>query len=236
MNGTTHMTIGGLTGGLILAQTMASNTLSLNFSGYEIYPLIVTVAAAIGGLAPDVDIAHSKAGRFLRSGLRMTLAASAIFLLAMVFMPQTGIAFLDGAVARGAEVNRGVPLVLAAFCGLIMLIIEKSKHRGFTHTIVGLLLVASPLLFMLITGVMFVGADIAVSAQIGFVLGWLSHMVADTFNRGGVPWLWPVLKKRFRVMRIRTGSGMESKFAVVCTLLFILCYAAIITGAIIVRL
>ena len=236
MNGTTHITIGGLTGGLILAQTMAANALSLNFAGYEIYPLIVTVGAAVGGLAPDVDIAHSKAGRFLRDGLRYTLASSAIFFLAMVFMPQTGIRLLDGALAQGARVNRGVPFVLAAFCGLIMVIIEKSKHRGFTHTTAALLLVAFPLIFMLVTGVMFVGADIAVSGQIGFVLGWLSHMVADTFNRGGVPWLWPVMKKRFKVMRIKTGSGMEGKFTMVCTLLFILCYAAIITGTIILRL
>ena len=235
MNGTTHLTIGGLTGGLILAQTMANNTLSLSFSGYEIYPLIVTVAAAVGGLAPDVDIAHSKAGRFLREGLRITLAASALFMLVMALIPQTGIRLLDGAIARGAGINRGVPLILAAFCILIMFIVEKSKHRGFTHTTVGLLLVASPLIFMLVTRVMFVGADIAVSAQMGFVLGWLSHMVIDSFNRGGVPWLWPILKKRFRIMTIRTGSGMEGKFLMLCTAVFIVYYAAIITGTLVLR-
>jgi len=228
MNGTTHMTIGALTGGLLLAHSIAASTLSLTISGYEVYPLIATAAAAMGGLSPDVDIAHSKAGRVLRKLLRTGFIASAVFMLLMAVMPQTGIEVLDGAIGMGASVNRGVPLILAAFCIFIMLVIEKSKHRGFTHTVIGLVLVAMPLGFMLITGVRFIGADIAASVQIGFVLGWLSHMVIDTFNRGGVPWLWPLTRKRIRVMRIGTGTKAEGKFAAASTLLFILCYILIV--------
>jgi len=228
MNGTTHMSIGGLTGGLVLAYSIANRTLSFGFSGYEIYPLVVVAAGAMGGLAPDVDMARSTAGRFLRKALRAGLIGSALFLVIMYFVPPTGIQVLDGAIGMGARVDRGVPLALAAFSIFVLAVIEKSKHRGFTHTTVGLLVVGAPLILMLITGTMFVGADIVVSAQIGFVLGWFSHMVIDSFNYPGTPWLWPVVRKHFRVMRIGSGTEGEVKFMAVSMVLFIMSYALII--------
>jgi|GEM_PF-1677895 len=229
MNGTTHMAVGALAGGLTFAVSFASRSFSINIQGYEVYPLVVTAAAAMGGLAPDVDIAHSKAGRFLRKFLHAGLVASTMFMLVMFFLPESvGIGVLDGAIGMGERVDRGVPIVLAAFCVLVMIIIEKSKHRGFTHTVPGLVLVSAPLMFMLLTGVLFVGADIAVSGQIGFVMGWLSHMLIDTFNRGGIPWLWPVTKKRFRVAKIATGSVEEGRFLVFSIVGFAMIYAFIV--------
>ncbi|MCL2285483.1 MAG: metal-dependent hydrolase [Firmicutes bacterium] len=228
MNGPTHMGIGALTGGLVLAYGIANRTLSFGLGGYEIYPLAVTIAAAMGGLAPDVDMARSTAGKFLRKLIRAGLIISALFLIVMDFVQPTGIEILDGAIGMGARVDRGVPIVLAVFCLLIFAIIDKSKHRGFTHTTVGLVFVACPLVFMLLTGTMFVGADIAVSVQIGFVLGWFSHMVIDSFNYPGTPWLWPVVKKHFRVMRIGSGTQGEAKFMAMSVVVFIMCYALII--------
>jgi len=228
MNGTTHITIGGLTGGLALAVGITSRSMSIDFYHYEIYPLVVTFAGAIGGLAPDIDMAHSKAGRFLRKILRASLIASALFLFIMFFMPQTGITFLDGAIGMGARIDRGIPLVLAAFSIFILLIIEKTKHRGFTHTIVGLATIAAPLAFMVATGVQFIGANIAVSVQVGFVLGWFSHMIIDTFNSKGVSWLWPLTKKRLKIMRITTGSKKEDMFLMYCFVFFIMCYGLIL--------
>lgn len=228
MNATTHMTIGGLTGGLTLAYSLASRSFSFDFSGYEIYPLIVTAAAIAGGIAPDIDMKKSKAGRFLRKMLRIGLVASAIFMVVMYFLPQTGFHILDGAIGMGARIDRGLPLILAAFCIFVLVAVEKSKHRGFTHTLVGLLLISMPLIFMIETGVMFIGADIAVSAQAGFILGWFSHMVIDTFNSGGIPWAWPITSKRFRLMKINTGTDREVTFMVVSTVMFVAAYAIIL--------
>lgn len=228
MNATTHMVIGGLTGGLALALGIGSRTLSLHFSGYEIYPLLVTVAGVVGGLSPDIDMRHSRAGRALRKILRFGLFASALFLVIMYFLPPTGVDILDGAIGLGARVDRGVPLVLAAFCIFILVAVEKSKHRGFTHTAVGLIFIALPLMFMLYTGTMFVGANIAVSVQIGFILGWLSHMVIDTFNLGGIPWLWPLFRKRIRVARIKTGTKGEGTFLAMSVVVFAAAYALIL--------
>jgi len=230
MNGTTHMAVGGMVGGVTIAAAVAARTLSFDFFGYEIYPLVVTAAGAIGGLAPDVDIAHSRAGRFLRKFLRISLISSAIFMMVMFFLPHTGIAFLDGAAEVGATLDRGFAPILAAFSILTIAIIEKSKHRGFTHSIPGLGLVSFPLLFMLVTGVMFVGANIAVSAQLGFVAGWFSHMVIDTFNTRGIRWLWPITKKRFRLMKITTGSANEDRFLVFCVVVFVCVYGMVLVG------
>jgi len=222
------MTIGGMTGGLLMAHCIAERTPTFDFAGYEIYPAVAIIAGIAGGIAPDVDMPHSKAGRFLRRVLRGILIASALFMILMAVIPQTGIGVLDRAVSMGAGIDRTVPLFLAAFCILIMSVIEKSKHRGFTHTPVGLFVISVPLLFMLVTKPMFTGADIAVSAQIGFALGWLSHMIADTFNSRGIPWLWPIMRKNFNIMRITGKTNEEIIFRAMSVLLFAACYGFII--------
>jgi len=229
MNSTTHMTVGALSAGLLLAHSLSNGPqLSFELAGYQVYPLIAVFAGAMGGLAPDVDMAKSRARRFLRRVVRTCLILSALSLAIMYFIPPYGYEFWDGTVRLGAGADRGVSLVLAAFCIFIIVIAEKAKHRGFTHTVVGLAVVAAPLVFMLITGVMFVGAYIAVSAQIGFLLGWLSHMVIDSFNYPGTPWLWPLVKKHFRLMRIASGKEGEATFLLVCIVIFAACYAIII--------
>lgn len=228
MNGTTHMIVGGLTGGLVFVYGIANHSMSLNFSGYEIYTFVVTVAGAVGGLAPDVDMRQSKAGKSLRKLLKTVMIISTVFLAAMPFISETGIKILDRAVSFGASVDQKVPIVLVAFCILLMIVIEKSKHRGFTHTLVALFIVALPLFYMLYTKTVFIGADIVVSAQIGFVLGWFSHMLIDTFNYPGTPWLWPVVNNHFNIMRVDSGTIEETRFLVICVVVFIAGYTLIL--------
>jgi inner membrane protein len=50
--------------------------------------------------------------------------------------------------------------------------------------------------------------------------GYLSHLVMDSFNPQGVPWLWP-LRKHFGLPLVKTGSFLE-RIAVVPAIL-ILC-------------
>lgn len=228
MKGVTHLTVGGLTGGLFLAVSAGAGSVSIELSNYTVYSLLVIASSAVGGLGPDVDMAHSKGGKFFRKAMRSILVLSAIFLIVLFFLPPTGINFFDGAIAMGARIDRGMLIILSAFCLLVLALIEKSKHRGFTHTFVSLLVIALPLAFMLATEISFVGANIVVSAQIGFLIGWFSHLIIDTFNRGGVPWLWPISKKKFKIMRIVTGSDAENRFVTYTMIFFIMCYAIIV--------
>lgn len=92
------------------------------------------------------------------------------------------------------------------------------KHRGFLH---------SPI-FVLLAGVLLTagsrtllsGYQLQLASQFitGFLPGMISHIILDTFNKQGIPWLWP-WKKRFRLLPIRTDSLMETAFALLLVVL-----------------
>lgn len=46
----------------------------------------------------------------------------------------------------------------------------------------------------------------------GIFLGCLSHMVYDSFNAGGIKWAYPLSKKSFSVLTIKTNSASEFWF------------------------
>lgn len=95
------------------------------------------------------------------------------------------------------------------------------KHRGFTHTPVFLILTAAALS---------AGSEILVPGEwqglsghfiSGFLPGMLSHLILDTFNVQGIPWLWPVRNTKYHVLGITTGSWAESAFALVLMALLV---------------
>lgn len=85
-----------------------------------------------------------------------------------------------------------------------------TKHRGFTHTIPFMLLVAIGFGYLL-TG------KIPYSSLLVFALsaGMLSHLVLDTLNEKGIMWLWPVVRTPIHIASIRTGSKQETFFRMV---------------------
>lgn len=82
------------------------------------------------------------------------------------------------------------------------------KHRGITHTLLGPLILSAVFYFVLRCG-------IPVLAELvgGFTLGWTVHIVADMFNKKGVPLLWPVYTHRIHIASVLTGSWQERVFA-----------------------
>jgi inner membrane protein len=123
-----------------------------------------------------------------------------------------------------------VRLLLIIFFALccISLFVFKAKHRRETHC--GLLMVA--LFLPNIYIVRFTQAssltNSLLSVWLGFCLGWFSHLVADTFNRKGVPWFYPFSRRYFRFARITTGGKGESDFRTFCIAFFISVYVTII--------
>lgn len=92
------------------------------------------------------------------------------------------------------------------------------KHRGFLH---------SPLFIILAGTILTAGSrsmlagtqlQTAMMFLSGFIPGMISHIILDTFNKQGIPWLWPY-SKRFRLLSIRTDSIMETAFAVLLSAL-----------------
>ena len=77
-------------------------------------------------------------------------------------------------------------------------------HRALTHTLLAWLIVT------FWAGLYFRGNGFAVAVSIGY----LSHLIADMLTPQGVPLLWPVYRKRVRLLpaafAIRTGSAIET--------------------------
>lgn len=81
-----------------------------------------------------------------------------------------------------------------------------TRHRGFTHSLMGSLLV------MIIVGAI---TNVGYSLGLIFLFGYLSHLIADFFSNSGVPLFWPS-KKRFRFKyAINTGGLMEGLLSLV---------------------
>ena len=80
-----------------------------------------------------------------------------------------------------------------------------TSHRGWTHSLFGMLVFCS--LFALILH--FLKIDLAYT--IPFALGYFSHLISDSLNPTGVRWFWPS-KRRIGIGLIATGSKREILF------------------------
>lgn len=73
-------------------------------------------------------------------------------------------------------------------------------HRGWTHSFLG---------FGIFTLLAYV---IIPKYLLGFVIGYLSHLILDSLNPSGVAWLIPFSKKRFHIIGIPTNGLYELVF------------------------
>lgn len=86
------------------------------------------------------------------------------------------------------------------------------SHRIISHSIAGLILFGIGFHYFLkfISGILIVNMEIVWWA---FMIGYFSHLVADTITKEGVPWLFPIPLRigfpPFRFMRITTGEMIE---------------------------
>lgn len=86
---------------------------------------------------------------------------------------------------------------------------QKAGHRTLFH---------APLIY---TGLMFILSVLfgINGISVGLYIGIMSHILLDTLNGKGIPWLFPIFSKKFHVARIRAGSFMDSAIGVACVLL-----------------
>lgn len=82
-------------------------------------------------------------------------------------------------------------------------------HRGFTHTLVVPIFLAVCMFYI-------AGLNIPIIPDLilGFEVGYVMHIVADAFNKKGVPLLWPLTSKHFHIASVLTGSWQESVFLI----------------------
>lgn len=88
-------------------------------------------------------------------------------------------------------------------------------HRYISHSILGIFLFGFVLdiILDLMKPILIVNMDIVWWA---FMIGFVSHLIADTFTTEGVPWLFPIPINfgipPMRFMRFKTGGVVEKSF------------------------
>lgn len=139
---------------------------------------------AIAGAVPDFDHPNSKATRSIAP---IALGGSRRYIMALMSL---GIMYLAW---KGYLPYQGV---MASACWL--LVAAFAKHRGITHSLIGL-----------------VCAAYAVESWLGaswtiFAVGYASHLLADMLTDRGVPLLW-LLKQDFSLSTgLSTGRFFSS--------------------------
>lgn len=78
------------------------------------------------------------------------------------------------------------------------------KHRTITHSILLLLLTS-----MMIS---FFRKDVALVWFVNYLL----HLIADSFTKSGVPFLYPFSKRKYGARLIRTGGSIDYFVTIVC--------------------
>lgn len=85
-------------------------------------------------------------------------------------------------------------------------------HRHISHSLLGIVFfgVVSKLFLVLISNILIVDINIV---WWSFMIGVVSHLIADSFTHSGVPWLFPIPIKfgipPIRALRFHTGSMVE---------------------------
>jgi inner membrane protein len=225
MNGYTHMVVGGLCAGLPVALSIAEGKLGFTIGGdHYLYPFVGVIPAIIGALGPDIDMPNSKGGKSLRAVLKSGITFSGIAVLLLSVYVCVGV---KGEKVFTVLIPCAIFFVLSCCTSLFVAI---SKHRRETHSGLALIILLLPTIYMIRFTASGLFTSVILSVWTGFCIGWLSHLLADTFNQKGVPWLYPFSKKYFRISKFITGTEGEHLFRKFCIVLFITVYIVLIAS------
>lgn len=219
MNGYTHMVVGGLSAGVSVAAALSSGKFGFQIQNQIFYPLAAVVPAVIGALGPDVDLPQSIAGRWIRKILKAVILGLGGMILGLLYL-----SFIGG---RTLLVLRPFFGLFVICCSLLVFILY-SKHRRETHNIIFFIVLCFPLGWFLYFSSFSFYSNLMFSLWCGFLIGWFSHLVADSFNKKGVPWFYPFSKKHYHIAKVLTGSYQETNFRSIAIGAFAISYLFIL--------
>lgn len=183
MTGKTHIAIGMTIG------------LSLSFGQSLEHQLTLIVASTIGALAPDLD--HPKGelnqklllvnNNFFRALFYLTFGSIFIYL----YSQKSNILFM--------------------LLGMFSFTLAISTHRSFTHSIVGLIILAA--IIKLIT----IQYSLS-SIHYSFTIGYASHLVSDFFTRKGIRLFYPIKVNVSSPLTFKNNGFGEKTVFTLCSL------------------
>lgn len=174
MKGKTHVMLG------IAAGVTAISDYSLEKG------IIFISSTVLGALLPDIDHPKSKLNQKL------------LFMKNRIFKFIFYITLSFGCIYFGISLNSRLLKILSitlAFTGL-------SHHRGFTHSLLGLLL------FSMVVKILAIRYNL-IEVYKGFTIGYISHIVADFLTKGGIELFYPCSIKISSPFTIKSGGGEE---------------------------
>ena len=166
--------------------------------------LAMAVAVWVGSMAPDLDQPGSTLSRDIGGPLGKTKVTAFVGGLSLIFLA-----------TRLPAILSSMPYIRVGFLfvGCILLLMAILKHRGLTHSLLGMGLACMAvhwgLLVLLEDGVSF-----APSLFLPFCIGYGAHLVADSFTTSGIAPLYlpfvPMTQKHWHLpLHIRTGSFID---------------------------
>lgn len=219
MNGKTHSTVGGMTAGLLVAHALSKGDLAFEFNNITVHTLVAIYPAMVGGILPDMDMPNSRSGRYVRKFLNISITGSAAILAVL------GILSIIRKSISGLLLPTIIYLTLTS---ILSVTLKTFSHRKQTHYGIVALLLFLPFLWCSQKATGHILYDIFGSGLLGFWLGWLSHIIADSFNKKGVPWLFPFSSKHYHIATVKTGTKEEEVFRYISIGFFVVVYTVIL--------
>ena len=92
-----------------------------------------------------------------------------------------------------STISRRLPKLARFVC-------RYTEHRMGMHSLV------CPILFAIIGYLLWAASPLIAYSIICFAMGYLFHLIQDSFTKGGIPWMYPIKRYRFHLLPMRSGS------------------------------
>lgn len=215
MNGKQHKAV-GIAFGAIATYVVLEK---FNAGGSAI---VIPFTSALGAMLPDIDHDRTKLGRKRNAFFTMSAKIiNTILIVGFILCAVIGVLTMKQIIDFGINLG-GLVLVMALVIAFFVVrkIITSSKtfkwavkHRGLMHTLL------MPVIIGL--GMYFCPPPILRCCLFGLEVGYLSHLLVDMENVGGVPLLFPLTTINIRILRIPTEKeGMCNVACFITCLLF----------------
>lgn len=219
MTGKTHVAC-SVSATIAVSAITAGSLLTTTIAGTNYITPIMAMGSIFGALVVDIDIENSRMSN--KVAAIQKVIRRACILLALVTVITTIIIFSLG--GKNAILDATKLLAMSTAVVAILWVISINphkylKHRGATHALIVTLIVLGFALSLF---------QLANSLVVGIGLGMAFHLLADWFNKKGVPLLWPISNKHFHCpfITIKTGSKQEVLFMIVWVIICVLiCYS-----------
>lgn len=197
MNYKSHR-IAGLCSGLVVGSLItkgATDNVTLEIMG------LITSASIIGSLLPDIDHPESKISKnaqILSKGINMVAGHRGVFHSPLLYIIVFSFLYiLIGKIPVSDNANFITKIMLIIICSFYGIL--KEKPILLLYSVFGISLFFIP------------NSDINVyllllNTLIGLFTGVASHLLLDMMTVSGIPFLWPISKHKFRLLKLKTNK------------------------------